>query len=50
MTRQEADELFNEVMIVTEVNTFKRINYYLWVRIWGFIAWNNHKKALQKTK
>jgi (p)ppGpp synthase/HD superfamily hydrolase len=29
MTRQEADELFNEVMIVTEVNTFKRINYYL---------------------
>lgn len=50
MSRQEADELFNEVMIVTDVNTFKRINYYLWVRIWGWVAWKNNKNTLQSSK
>lgn len=50
MTRKEADELFNEVMIICEVKTIKRILYYIGVRVWWWLAWNNNKKALQNTK
>ena len=38
----ETNEIFNEIMVVFEVNTLKRITYYLWVicgcwtiRFWG---------------
>lgn len=48
MTRQEADELFNEIMIICEVFWIKRTLYYLWVRLGGWVAWKKHKKSLQK--
>lgn len=47
LPRERCDELFNEVMLITEVKNTKRIIYYTWVRLWGWIAYNNHTKALQ---
>jgi len=40
MTRKQADELFNEVMILTKVWTIKRCIYYLGVRIWWWVVRN----------
>ena len=47
LTREEADDLFNEIMLICEVETLKRMLFYLWVRVGGWFAWNNHKKHLQ---
>jgi len=50
LTREECDELFNEVMLITWVRHLKRVIYYIWVRLWGWVAYNNHKKVRQKAK
>jgi len=43
-TRKQADEIFNEIMLITWVNNVKRIMYFLWVRIGGWYAWNKNRK------
>lgn len=43
-TRQESDEKFNQIMLHFKVRFLKRIMFYLWVRIWGWIAWSFPKK------
>lgn len=43
-TRQQADEIWNEIMLVTWVNNIKRIMYFLWVRIGGWYARNKNRK------
>ena len=50
VTREQADQCFNELMIETKVRFIKRNLFYLWVRIWGWVAWKKNKKTLQKNK
>jgi len=40
LTRQETDEIFNEIMLLTGVSHPKRILYFLWVRIGGWYKRN----------
>jgi hypothetical protein len=42
-TREQADQCFNELMIRTKTNPNKRKRFYIWVRIWGWVAWNRKK-------
>lgn len=39
VTRQQADEIFNEILMECWVWFIKRNAYYLWVRAWGWITW-----------
>ncbi len=43
LTREQADQCFNELMIDTNVRFIKRNLFYLWVRIWGWLAWKQNK-------
>lgn len=45
VTREEADDIFNEAMKVTEVNGLARRLIYRGVRVGGVFAWNKHRKA-----
>lgn len=52
VTRQEADEIFNEILMESGVWFIKRNAYYLWVRCWGWVTryftWEFAKKSRQK--
>lgn len=41
-TREQADQCFNELMLFTKVKDSKRKYFYIWVRIWGWKAWNKN--------
>lgn len=43
-TRKEADQVFLEAMKALGVPLWKRQAMYAAVRMFGFVAWNNHKK------
>ena len=47
-TREQCDNLFNEIMEIMDVNDIKKALYYLWVRIWWWVAYNNYKKSCKK--
>lgn len=47
-TREEADEIFNEIMFLHLVRTDKRLVFFLGVRIGGWKAWNEHLKSNKK--
>jgi hypothetical protein len=38
-TRSYADDVFNSIMLLCDVRPLKRIVYYIWVRLWGWVAW-----------
>lgn len=46
-SRSFADMFFFQIMKETDVSFIKRVLYYVWVRIWGWIAWIDNKKSLQ---
>lgn len=48
LTREQADQCFNELMLFCKVKQSKRVLFYTWVRIWGWKAWNQNMK--KKTK
>lgn len=50
LTRNQSDQCFNELMLLTKTRFIKRGLFYLWVRLWGWIAWqqNEAKKKLEK--
>lgn len=48
-TREQADQCFNELMIYCKVWFIKRNMFYLWVRIFWWIAWRKNK-TLQNNK
>jgi len=37
--RADADDRFNSIMLLCDVRPIKRIMYYIWVRLWGWVAW-----------
>jgi len=39
LKRKDADQCFNELMIICKVKTYKRISYYLWVRMFWWVTW-----------
>lgn len=43
-TRQESDEKFNQIMIYFRVRFLKRVMFFIWVRIWWWVAWCFPKK------
>ena len=46
--RKEADNIFNEAMMVLGVGTWTRRIVYAGVRIGGWIAWDKHRAAERK--
>lgn len=50
LTRSEADQVFNEEMQKSKVRCIKRIIFYTWVRIWGWLAWKQRRKELVNSK
>lgn len=47
LTREQADQCFNELMIVTKTRAIKRAMFYSWVRMWGWVVWGQNNKTLQ---
>lgn len=45
-SRGFSDRVFLKIMEMTDVSIIKRILYYVWVRIWGWVSWLINKKAL----
>lgn len=39
LKRVDADQCFNELMIFCKVKTYKRVLYYVWVRMFWWITW-----------
>ena len=49
LTREQSDQCFNELMTVTGTRPLKRRAFYIWVRSWGWLAWNWHKRTKNKS-
>jgi len=50
LSREYSDQCFNELMFETNTKQIKRVLFYIWVRIWGWVAWKNNKKLYKIKK
>jgi hypothetical protein len=43
--RKTADLVYKELLIAAKLQTWRAWNRYIQLRLYGWIAWNNHRKA-----